>query len=163
MALLSESPVYGVANPDDGKRLPSGDHESGDEGALGGRLTGSVQAPVVSLRAGTLAVGGDEPDVRGTRRFLQQEMVVLNLEGAVVSLLARDFGSFVGGDVRDLAAGARPPGKLLDARGRFGELPASPPAIGRTKICALPSTVARKASRPHRGTSAAGSSPGGCA
>src|ERR1019366_4505575 len=36
-------------------RLPSGDHESGDEGAPGGKLTGSVHAPEVRRVAALLA------------------------------------------------------------------------------------------------------------
>jgi hypothetical protein len=37
-----------------------------------------------------------------TRRFLQQEVIVLDFEGVVVTLFAGDLRSFVRRDVRDL-------------------------------------------------------------
>src|SRR6266536_2554523 len=53
-ALLSPSPVYGPTTLTIANRLPSVDHESGDDGAPGGSVTGSVHAPEVSRLAGAL-------------------------------------------------------------------------------------------------------------
>ena len=49
-------------------------------------------------------------------------MIVLNLEGAVVALLAGDLWRFIGGHIGDFGA-AGPPRILLHAGGRFRELP----------------------------------------
>src|ERR1700733_11464309 len=60
--------------------------------------------------------------MRWARRFLQKVVIVLNFEGMVVALLARDLGRFIHRDERHLVM-SRSPGELLDPGRRFRDLP----------------------------------------
>src|SRR5215831_16361286 len=54
IVLLSLSPVYAVATFTNASLLPSDDHETGDDGAPGGKVAGSVHVPEVSRFAALL-------------------------------------------------------------------------------------------------------------
>ena len=57
IVLSSLSPECGVSTRTNARSFPSGDHESGDDGGLGGRAAGRLQVPDVSRFASPPSAG----------------------------------------------------------------------------------------------------------
>ncbi len=144
----SLSPEWGVSTRTNARRFPSGDHERGDEGGLGGSAAGRLHVPDVSRFASPPSAGTSQTwtGIGGSDTYrLSLPTSNRSFPFSISALFGRSSSA--------ANANALPSGrhaKCWTPVGAFVTICASPPAIGRTKICAFASFPLPSAARNAR-------------